>query len=198
MKRTISISLLTGLLLGGALNVAPAFANAANAPIAPQEAPFPPEKNPPGDIPDTQVFITYKSPFGYRIEVPEGWARSHYRNHVQFVDKYDTVAIAVSDAKIAPTAASARQDQIPALKASGHAVRVSRVEDVTLPAGKAVRIDYASNSAPNPVTDKRIRLENRRYLFYKDGRVAAVTFAAPYGADNVDQWRRMSHSFHWR
>lgn len=198
MKRSASAYLLIGLLAIGVLDMAPAQAQNAKTPIAPQESPVAPEKNPPGDIPDTQVFITYRSPLGYQIEVPEGWARSQHENRVQFADKYDKVAVAVGGAKTGPTAVSAKQIQIPALKASGHAVRISRVENVSLPAGQAVRIDYASNSQPNPVTGKRIRLENRRYLFYHGNLLATVTFAAPYGADNVDQWRRMSHSFQWQ
>ena len=39
------------------------------------EKPVVPEKNPPGDIPDNQVFIEYRSPLGFKIKVPEGWAR---------------------------------------------------------------------------------------------------------------------------
>ena len=35
------------------------------------------EKNPPGDIPDDQVFVAYTSRAGgYSLKVPEGWART--------------------------------------------------------------------------------------------------------------------------
>ena len=43
------------------------FAQATSA-----EKPVAPEKNPPGDIPDNQVFIDYGSPLGFKIKVPEG------------------------------------------------------------------------------------------------------------------------------
>ena len=51
-----------------------------------------------------------------------------------------------------------------------------------LPAGPAVLIVYTSNSDPNAATDKQIRLENNRYLFYRTGHEAALTFSAPAGA----------------
>jgi hypothetical protein len=60
-----------------------------------------------------------------------------------------------------------------------------------------VLIVYTSNSDPNAVTDKQIRLENNRYLFYRAGHEAALTLSAPAGADNVDQWQLMANSFRW-
>ena len=71
------------------------------------------------------------------------------------------------------------------------------MQTVQLAGQQAVRLDYASNSEPNPVTNKQIRLENAAFLFYKGGKLVTVTFSAPYGSDNVDQWRYMSESFGW-
>jgi hypothetical protein len=96
------------------------------------ETPVKAEKNPPGDIPDDQVFI------------------------------------------------------------------VKKVETADRPAGRAVYVAFESNSEPNAVTNKQIRLENDRYLFTKSGKIASVTFSAPKGADNADQWLMMSKSFRWR
>ena len=61
-----------------------------------------------------------------------------------------------------------------------------------------VLIDYASNSEPDAVTGKQIRLENQTYLFFKDGKVASLTMWAPFGADNADQWNLMARSFRWQ
>jgi hypothetical protein len=48
------------------------------------------EKNPPGDIPDDQVFVSYtSSASGFSLKVPEGWARSERGSDVQFIDKFD-------------------------------------------------------------------------------------------------------------
>ena len=190
--------LLAGLAVAVVAPPVRGHAQGAEKPIAAPERPVEPEKNPPGDIPDTQAFLRYDSPLGFSVKVPEGWARTDLPDGVRFADKYDTVEVTVRDAARAPTAAGAAKDVVPALERSGRAVRVSAVEDVSLPAGRAVRIVYASNSDPNPVTDKRIRLEDEDYLFHKDGKLATLHLAAPYGADNVDDWRMMAHDFAWR
>ena len=194
MKRPLTAYLLTGTLTLTALM--PALAQ-TNAPIPAQQQPVAPETNPPGDIPDTQVFVTYSSPKGFHLEVPEGWARSSTKQGVHFADKYGSVDVQASTAKNAPTVSNVQQTQVAALMTSNRAVQVSQVQAVQLPSGQAVRIDYASNSAPNPVTNKQIRLENAEYLYYQNGELVTVIFSAPYGADNVDQWRYMSESFGW-
>ena len=39
--------------------------------------------------------------------------------------------------------------------------------------------------------------DNGKGSFYKNGKLAVLTLWAPLGADNVDQWQRMSQSFKW-
>ena len=68
---------------------------------------------------------------------------------------------------------------------------------MNLPTGKAVLIRYTSNSDANAVTNNRVRLENEAILFFNNGKEATLTLSAPQGADNVDQWNRMSKSFRW-
>ena len=64
------------LLLAASVSAAlPASVMAQQAPLPAAEQPLKPEKNPPGDIPDNQVFIDYSSPLGFALKVPEGWAR---------------------------------------------------------------------------------------------------------------------------
>jgi hypothetical protein len=84
------------------------------------------------------------------------------------------------------------------LQRSGRAVQVNKVQDVQLPSGSAVLVDYSSNSDPDPVTGKQVRLEDNAYLFYKDGKLATLVVWAPQGADNVDQWQQMAQSFRWQ
>ena len=91
-----------------------------------------------------------------------------------------------------------RAERAPELQRTGRAVQIAKIERVKLPAGSAIRIAYTSNSGPNPVTAKQIRLENERFYFAKGGRVAELTFSAPAGADNADQWALMSNSFRWQ
>jgi hypothetical protein len=165
-------------------------------PLPTQQA-IEPEQSPPGDIPDEQLFVPYQSPLGFTIEIPEGWAKTENNNAVKFEDKYNIIDISVSDVTAAPTSQSVEGDIIPALVATDRAIEVSKISDVSLPGGAAVRIDYASNSDPNPVTNKQIRLEDNQYLFFKDGKLVTVNFAAPFGADNVDAWKQMAESFKW-
>jgi hypothetical protein len=172
---------------------------ATQAPVPSTETAVAPEVNPPGDIPDSQAFVRYASTAGnYSFEVPEGWARTETGPNVSFVSKLDGVKVDVAPAAAAPTVASARAGHAAQLQAQGHAVTITNVSSVTLPSGNAVMIKYASNSEPNAVTHKQVRLENEAYLIYGKGTLATLTFWAPQGADNVDQWNRMSKSFQWK
>src|SRR3954471_7883586 len=162
------------------------------------ETAVPAEKNPPGDIPDSQVFITYDSKDGYSLQVPEGWARTDLPDGASFIDKLDGVVLTRSDAPKTPTAASVKKDYLPTLEKQGRAVKIGSVKAVKLPAGNAIRINYSSNSEPNAVSSKQVRLENQRFLFFKDGKLVALELYAPLGADNVDQWKLMSESFRWK
>src|SRR6476646_4485658 len=67
------------------------------------EKAVPEEKNPPGDIPDTQVFIDYASPEGFTLKVPEGWARTDRPEGTSFVDKLDGVVVSLAPESTAPT-----------------------------------------------------------------------------------------------
>lgn len=196
MHRRLKLGLLLTVLVVALAAMAMAQSGGA---IKPNQKPLPPETHPPGDIPDSQAFITYTSPAGFHLEVPEGWAQrtAAQTQRVSFTHNYDGVAVAVTKASSPPTVAGIEAKQVAQLKKQGLAVRVSRVEAVNLPSGKAVRVIYASNSKPNPVTNKQIRLEDNRYYYYQGGKLVALTLWAPYGSDNVDQWRRMSRSFTW-
>jgi hypothetical protein len=161
------------------------------------EQPLKPEKNPPGDIPDNQVFIDYVSPLGFSLKVPEGWARKDLADGASFADKYGRISVNQTATSTKPTV-DAAQTFVPDLEKSLHAVTITAVKPVKLPAGPAILVSFGSNSDLNPVTNKAIRLENDRYYFWKDGKLVAVNFSAPAGADNADQWDMMAKSFRWR
>jgi hypothetical protein len=165
----------------------------------PSERPVAPEKNPPGDIPDTQVFVTYKSTAGaYALDAPEGWARSENGADVKFIDKFDGEQVTVSKSASPPTVSSVQRNQVPALQQHGRAVKIQGVKTKSMPDGAiAVCVVYTSNSSPDPVTGKQVRLDDVTYYFYHQGKLAALTLWAPSGADNVDQWKRISDSFRW-
>lgn len=192
MHRPAFTTAIAALLTLAALASPIAQASSAHA-----ETAVAPEKNPPGDIPDSQVFVSYAGA-GYVLQVPEGWARSDAANSVAFVSKLDGVSVTLSDIASAPSLDWVNKAYVPDLVAKGRAVKIAKIIAAKLPAGEVIRIDYSLNSEPNPVTTKQIRLEANRYLFFKAGTLAALDLYAPQGADNVDQWRLMSQSFAWR
>jgi hypothetical protein len=144
------------------------------------------------------VFVTFVSRAGgYQLEVPEGWARTTHGADVRFADKQDGVQVTITRASAPPSAARVRTGEWTALERLGAAGRVMKAEDVRLPGGAAVLVEYTSNSEVDPVTGRRMRLENTAYLFFKNGKLATLTLWAPLGADNVDQWQRIARSFGW-
>ena len=186
------------ILLGAVLGLGAGLGAIAPAlPAAARETAVAPETNPPGDIPDDQVFIVYTAPQGFTIKVPEGWARTDRPDGVSFADKYDSVDVAITSGPV-PTVASVRAGEAATMEKTGHAVKIGSVKTVTLPSGEAVRIAYTSNSEPNPVTNRQIRQENERTVLGHGGKIATLTMSAPAGADNVDQWKLMNDSFRWK
>lgn len=191
IRRILASALVTTSIIAAAVSpllAAPAFA---------VEKAVAPEKNPPGDIPDTQVFVTYHDK-SYSLKVPEGWARSNLVNGVSFIDKLDGVLVTETAESSAPTVDSVKTSLIPDLEKRSRAMKLGKVEQVQLPAGKAVRISFSSNSEPNAVTNKQVRLENEIYIYHNGGKTVSLHLYAPYGADNVDQWNLMSRSFRWK
>lgn len=185
----------------GAMVLALALATVA-APVMPigalaQEKAVAPEVNPPGDIPDNQQFVTFVAKQGASLKTPEGWGRTDTATGAIFADKYNRIELAIRPSTIPLTISAIRASQAAELKKAGRAVHIARIDRVKLPAGPAVRIAYTSNSDPNPVTNKQVRVENERFYFESNGKIAELTFSAPDGADNVDQWRLMSRSFRW-
>jgi hypothetical protein len=197
MPNSLSRTILILLLVIGVSVTFSSSAMAQQKPL-PTAEPVKPEKNPPGDIPDNQVFIDYASPLGFSVKVPEGWARQDLPDGVSFADKYGRISMSQTAAQKMLSVEEAKETLVPKLEKSSRAVTVAAVKPVKLPAGPAIRISYSSNSDPNPVTNKAIRLENDRYYFWKDGKLVTVNFSALAGADNADQWDMMARSFRWR
>jgi hypothetical protein len=157
-----------------------------------------PEINPPGDIPDSQVFVKFSSPLGFTIKVPEGWARQDDAGKTVFSDKYNKIVLS-SDALVKPLdLAFAKAALATDIEKTGRAVNILKIVNAKLKSGDAVRVIYESNSEPNSVTNKQIREENERYYFARDGKLVWLDLSAPKGADNVDQWQLISSSFRWK
>jgi hypothetical protein len=178
-----------------------ASSTSGEVPIRTTETAVAPEVNPPGDIPDSQQFVNYSNAAGgYKLDIPEGWARTENGASAKFVNKFDGVSVDVgmASSQAAPTASSVRASEARVIQSQGRAVKITNVADVSLPGGKAVVVKYTSNSDTDPVTNKQVRLENETYFFFRNGKQAMLTVWAPQGADNVDQWQRMAKSFRWQ
>ena len=96
------------------------------------------------------------------------------------------------------TVAGIKHNELAALERAERSVRIAKVGPVTLPSGPAIEARYAAQSAPNPVTNKSVRLDCVSDYAWKAGRMATLTLCAPAGADNADQWALMARSFTWR
>jgi hypothetical protein len=175
----------------------PSATGAGQTPV-PTESPVPAEDHPPGDIPDNAAFVPYRSNIGgFAVSIPEGWARTTTKASVSFTDKLNTVVVSWQPAGAAPTAASAKADEVPQLVQSARAFTLVGITTGSLPAGPFVLVRYQANSDPNPVTGKQYRLDVLRYELFKDGEERVITLLSPVGADNVDPWNAVTQSFTW-
>ncbi|MEU9154136.1 hypothetical protein AB0D59_27135 [Streptomyces sp. NPDC048417] len=170
--------------------------------VSGQNKPAPTESNPPGDIPDNQVYVSYRptggSFTGFTLKVPEGWARTGQGGTTAFTDKLNTVKIAAVSASGAPTVGSVTNTVVPQLRTQVPKFAAPKVSEVTRHAGRVVLLTYQGDSAKDPVTGKVVRDAFERYAFYRAGHEVDLTLSGPVKADNVDPWRTVSDSFTWR
>lgn len=164
----------------------------------PSQKPVPTESNPPGDIPDNTIYVPFHSSAGrFTVKVPEGWARVTRTSSVNYSNALNSVTVAWSPETSAPTVATAKSTDIPALMASQLAFRLQSVKQVRLPGGTSVEIVYQANSKPNAVTGKQYRLVIERFEFFNKGQEDILSLSSAVGSDNVDPWRIVSESFRW-
>lgn len=114
----VTIALVLGVAVTSSFLTLPAAYSAS----IPQVEDSATEKNPPGDIPDSQVFTVYRSALGFTLKVPEGWARKDGPDGVSFTDKLDGVVVMVSAAASPPSVESVKRDYVPKMEAAGKAV----------------------------------------------------------------------------
>ncbi|MGW7380463.1 hypothetical protein [Streptomyces sp. NPDC054794] len=99
-----------------------------SATVSGRNQPAPTESNPPGDIPDNQVYVAYRptggSYTGFTLKVPEGWARTSQGDTTAFTDKLNTVKITAASASGAPTSGSVTKrsylNSVPRCRSSPH------------------------------------------------------------------------------
>ncbi|HWS46312.1 MAG TPA: hypothetical protein VN636_10655 [Acidimicrobiia bacterium] len=156
------------------------------------------ELNPAGDIPDNQVFVKYTAPDGrYSVVVPEGWARTSGGGTTVFADHFNSIRVEVQSRGNAPTTATARAVDVPALQRSALGFTLGDVTSISRSSGPVVLVTYRADSTPDAVTGKSVRLDVERYEFWRNGTQVTLTLSAPQGSDNVDPWMKVTQSFAW-
>jgi hypothetical protein len=153
------------------------------------------ESLPPGDIPDTIAYVPYSDrALGLTISTPEGWSRMTHAGHLVFTDKLNRVEVFTAPSSTAPTPASVKASELPAIARSVKTFRLQSISSVAPHAGPAVRMAYLGDSRPDPVTGKVGTLAFERYDFFHNGREYVVLVSSPKGSDNVDPWRIITNS----
>lgn len=170
----------------------PKTANATSA------APATADVVPPGDIPDTQAFVPYRSRTGgYTVQYPEGWSKREQGKTTTFTSQFNVMTVFEAPAAAKPTVATVRSVDAPELARSLQGFKLVGVDEVDRPAGRAIRLSYQAISGTDPVTGKTLLLDTERYTFYAPGRLVTITLASPHGSDNVDPWAKITRSFRW-
>jgi hypothetical protein len=182
---------------------APATAAAAAPPTAPTQgaAPAPltaeAQSAAAGDIPDNQVFLTFRNTAaGYSMRYPEGWAQQGSDARVTFQDKNNLVRVTISSG--APLGLAAVRADMARAKGAAPSLRAGPPQAVTISGSPAIKVVYSTESKANPVTSKRVTLVVDRYYLAHGGKRAVVDLGGPKGVDNADAYRLMIESFLWK
>ena len=157
-----------------------------------------------GDIPDNQVFLTYhNAAAGYSMSYPEGWARRGSGSQVLFQDKSNLARIVIepgaataTQARAAVAALAATTPSLKVVSVTAHPTCSNQGATVQLPLVSA-KVVYTTQSAPSPVTGKRVQLGVDRYYLGHGAQRAVVDLGTPQGVDNVDAYCQMIKSFRW-
>lgn len=150
-----------------------------------------------GDIPDNQHFLKFtNSAAGYRMVYPEGWTQRGSGSDVTFVNNNNIIHVVIAK-RGAPSAAE-MQAELTKLKRGNSTLIFTAPTSIQLNAGNAVKATYRTFSAPNAVTGKRVELIVDRYELAAGGKRATIDLATAKGVDNVDAYRKIANSFHWR
>jgi hypothetical protein len=134
---------------------------------------------------------------GYSIKYPEGWSRQGDGGTVTFKNNNNNLVRVLVGRGAAPTTATVAA-QLAALKRSNPTLAFQAPKLVQIGSSRAVKATYTTQSAPNPVTGKRVTLTVDRYELARAGRIAVVDLGTQIGVDNVDAYRKMIESFVWR
>ena len=172
-KQSVSTTAPTTAAAPPTTTAPPATTTASPSPLAPEA-----QAAATGDIPDNQVFLTFRNAAGgYSMKYPEGWAQQGSGAEVTIRDKNNIVRVVVS---------------------AGGKPSVKGAQPFAISGRSALKSTYRTQSAPNAVTGKRVTLVVDRYYLWHNGKRAVVDLGTPVGVDNVDAYRLMIQSFRWQ
>jgi hypothetical protein len=150
-----------------------------------------------GDIPDTQVFLTYRNAAGgYSMSYPEGWAIKGKGGDVTISERNNLLHVVIE--KAGPPSIASVGTELAHLKGTNPSLAFSAPKVIRVTSGMAVKATYTTRSAPNPVTGKTVLLVVDRYELGKGDKRATVDLGTPRGVDNVDAYRMIINSFRWQ
>ena len=105
-----------------------------------------------------------------------------WQSSVTFVAKLDGVTMTIAAASAPPSAASVRAraaTQMQSRPSRHDRERIGYHRSERQGGGDQVRIEFH----PNPV-NKRVRLENASYIYFRNGKQAMLTLWAPHGTSS--------------
>jgi hypothetical protein len=150
-----------------------------------------------GDIPDNQVFVTFRDVrAGYSMKYPEGWAQNGTGTRVAFRDKNNVVRVVVQAGS--PETVAGVRAEMAALTRAAPSLQFRAPARISIGRAPAIEVVYGTESPPNQVTNKRVKLTVNRFYLWHAGKRAVVDLGTPVGVDNVDAYRLMIQSFRWR
>jgi hypothetical protein len=148
-----------------------------------------------GDIPDTAVYLTYRGR-GFSLQYVEGWSIRLQRSGVLVNDQDSSEVVAIQQSRSRYDAYAS--SDLAHLSRSLPKFHLVLRQKLALPAGAAIRAQYHTLSAQDPVTGRRVNVLVDRYYIAGSRRVGVLTLATPLGVDNVDAFRRIARSFRWK
>lgn len=151
---------------------------------------------PGGDIPDSAVCLRYTGR-AFSIEYIEGWLQTTATHGITFNDKDSRVTVDLRPSLHGDLTRYVQHVDLPRLKRSP-GFRGGTLRHDSIDHRHTLRLKYRARSAPDPVTGKTVTLQNDRYYVQGPHALAVVTLSTPLGVDNVDAFRRISHSFRFR
>ena len=192
----ITIAVATGLMLAC---LAACGSSSRNTPTTTKAVnPNAKEKSPPGDIPDTQVYVPFTLPGqGITVKVPEGWSRITSGKALVFTDNLNSVRIQTQPAAKPLSVSAVKKNQLHELRMT-KGFKAGSVSTLARAGGTAIRIRYLAIAPPNAVTGKSVTDAVERYLYVHNGKELILTLSGPQGADNVDPWKLISNSVRWK